>query len=77
MVVVLILGVVKTVPVDKAVPPLATSNHVTVPTLGLALVVTVPVSHLPAGFPVIVGIEFTVATTAVRVEDIHPLNASA
>ena len=77
MVVVLIPGVVKTAPVDKAIPPFGTSNHVTVPTLGLALIVTVPVSHLPAGFPVIVGIEFTVATTAVLVEAIHPLNASA
>ena len=52
----LILGLVKLVPVPKAVPPVAFANQLIVPALDVACHVTVPASHRAAGVvPVIVG----------------------
>ena len=68
-----ILGVVKEAPVPTKVPPVNASYQLIVPALALAPKVNVPVSHLEAGVvPVIVGVEFTVAITAVRGEEVQP-----
>ena len=67
----------KVVPVPSSVPPIAASYHFTVPALGLAVKVTVPVPHLATSLPEIVGTGFTVAVTAVLVLAVQPLNASA
>ncbi len=62
----LIDGVVKLLPVCKDDPPVALLYQLIVPLLALAPKVTVPASHLDKGVvPVIVGVVFTVATTAV------------
>ena len=74
-----ILGVVNDVPVPKDTPPEDAAYQLIVPALAVAPNATVPVPHLESGVvPVIVGIAFTVAITAVRVVDTHvPLIASA
>lgn len=66
MVVVLIDGVVKLVPVPTEVPPDDTVYQLMVPPDAVALKVTVPASQREAGVvDVIVGVIFTVATTGV------------
>ena len=67
-------GVVKLVPVSKEDPPVELLYQFIVPLLALAPKATVPASHLDNGVvPVIVGVVFTVATTAVRDDEVHPL----
>ena len=76
---VLIDGVVKLVPVCKDDPPVELLYQLMVPLLALAPNATVPASHLDNGVvPVIVGVLFTVATTAVLDDEMQPpLVASA
>jgi hypothetical protein len=73
------LAVVKLVPVPIIEPPVAAAYQLIVPAEAVAPNVTVPVPQLlPAVVPVIVGIGFMVATTAVLVPVVHPpLVASA
>lgn len=60
-------------PVPTNVPPVGALYQLIVPALAVALNVKVPASHLLAGVvPVIVGIVFTVATTAVLGASAHP-----
>jgi len=60
--------VVKVVPVAVAEPPVEAVYQFTLPALAVAPNPTVPASHRAAGVvPVIVGVVFTVATTAVLV----------
>jgi hypothetical protein len=67
------LGVVKEVPVPSNVPADNASYQEIVPALAVAPNVKVPVPHLLAGVvPVIVGVVFTVAITAVRGEEVQP-----
>ena len=74
MVVALMDGVVKLVPVCKEDPPVELLYQLTVPLLVLAPKATVPESHLDNGVvPVIVGVVFTVATTAVLDDEVQPL----
>ena len=74
MVVALIDGVVKLVPVCKDEPPVELLYQLIMPPLALAPNATVPASHLDNGVvPVIVGVLFTVATTAVLDDDVQPL----
>jgi hypothetical protein len=78
MVVAEMLGVVKLVAVvDKAVPPVATSYQSTViPPATVAESATVPVPHLEPAVPVgAVGNAFTVAITAVLVNELQPVVA--
>lgn len=64
------LGVVKLVPVAVAAPPVEAVYQFTVPALAVAPNVTVPVPHvLPGVVPVMVGIVFTVITTALLVAE--------
>ena len=65
-------------PVPNVVPAVDASYQVTVPADAVAPNATVPVPHLEFGVvPVIVGTEFTVATTAVLDAVVHePLVAS-
>jgi hypothetical protein len=73
VVVVDMLGVVKLVPVPKLEPPVETAYQLTVPAEAVAPNVTVPVPHLLLGVdPVMVGIEFIVAITAVLAPVVHP-----
>ena len=68
------LGVVYEVPVAKLVPPVEAAYQLIVPALAAAPMVTVPVPHIEFGVvPDIVGIAFTVATTAVLLAVVHPL----
>ena len=62
-------------PVYSDVPPVdAEYQRTTAPVIAVAFKVTVPVSHLAFGVvPVIVGSAFTVAATAVREDEIHPV----
>ena len=70
----LIDGVVKLVPVCKEDPPEELLYQLIVPLLALAPNATVPASHLDNGVvPVTVGVLFTVATTAVLDDEVHPL----
>ena len=70
----LIDGVVKLVPVCKDDPPVELLYQLIVPLLALAPNATVPASHLDNGVvPLIVGEVFTVATTAVLDDEVHPL----
>ena len=70
----LIDGVVKLVPVCKEDPPVELLYQLIVPLLALAPNATVPASHLDNGVvPLIVGEVFTVATTAVLDDEVHPL----
>jgi hypothetical protein len=65
---------VKLVPVPSELPPVAAEYQLIVPSLAVAPRVTVPVPHLELGVvPVIVGIVFTVAVTAVLVAVVQPL----
>jgi hypothetical protein len=65
--------VVKLVPVPNDAPPLAAAYQLIVPAEVVAPSVTVPVPHLDAGaVPVIVGIVFIVAVTAVLDVVVHP-----
>ena len=74
MVVVLIDGVVKLLPVCKDNPPVELLYQLMVPLLALAPNATVPASHLDNGVVlVIVGAEFTVATIAVLDDEVQPL----
>ena len=75
----LIDGVVKLVPVCKDDPPVELLYQLIVPLLALAPKATVPASHLDNGVvPLIVGVVFTVATTAVLDDEMQPpLVASA
>ena len=69
-----ILGVVKLVPLPKLVPPVDAAYQLIVPALAAAPNVTVPLPHTEPGVvPLIVGIAFTVATTAVLLDVVHPL----
>ena len=69
MVVAVKLGVIKVVPVPKTVPPDAAAYQLIVPALVDADSETVPLSQtLPGVVPVIEGVAFTVAITAVRVD---------
>ncbi len=69
-----ILGVVNDVPVPKDAPPEDAAYQLIVPALAVAPNATVPVPHLESGVvPVIVGIAFTVAVTAVLDAVVHPL----
>ena len=75
--VVAITGVAKAVPVPKAVPPVEVLYQLRVPELAVAAKVTLPVSQrLPGVVPVMVGVAFTVAVTAVLGEMQLPLVAS-
>ena len=70
----LIDGVVKLVPVCKDDPPVELLYQFIVPLLALAPKATVPASHLDNGVvPLIVGVVFTVATTAVLDDEVQPL----
>ena len=74
MVVVLIDGVVKLLPVCKDNPPVELLYQLMVPLLALAPNATVPASHLDKGVvPLTVGVLFTVAITAVLDDDVQPL----
>ena len=67
------LGVVKLVPVPNVVPPVEAAYQLIVPALAAAFKVTVPVpQRLLSVTPLIVGISFTVAVTALRVAVVHP-----
>ena len=67
------LGVVNDAPVAKLVPPIAALYQLIVPALAVAAKVTVPVPQRLAGvFAVMLGMAFTVATTAVLVAVVHP-----
>jgi hypothetical protein len=71
------LDVPKLLVVAKAVPPVAAAYQIVLPALEVAERVTLPVPHLLAGVvPVIVGVAFTVAITAVRAEVQLPFEAS-
>ena len=68
------LGVMKLVPVPKLAPPVAAAYQLMVPAEAVAPKVTVPVPQLlPGVVPLIVGIVFMVAVTAVLVPVVHPL----
>ena len=70
----LIDGVVKLVPVCKEDPTVELLYQLIVPLLALAPNATVPASHLDNGVvPLIVGVVFTVATTAVLDDEVQPL----
>ena len=67
-------GVVKLVPVPKLEPPVDAAYQLIVPADAVAPNVTVPVPQtLPGVEPVIVGIVFTVASTAVLDPVVQPL----
>ena len=72
-----ILGVVKLVPVPKAVPPVGLAYQFKVPALAVAEIVNEsPLQILIGVVEVIVGMAFTVAVTKVRAEVQLPLIAS-
>ena len=69
-----ITGVVKLVPVPSETPPVAAAYQLIIPALAVAPRVTLPEPQLlPGVVPVIVGIGFIVAVTAVRVAVVHPV----
>ena len=69
-----IMGVVKLVPVPKLNPPVEASYQLIVPVDVVALSVTVPLPQRLFGVvPVIAGIAFTVAITAVRDPVVQPV----
>ena len=78
MVVALIDGVVKLVPVPRLAPPVSAAYQLIVPALAVAPSVTVPAPHRLAGVvEAMVGIAVTVAITAVLAAVVHePLVAS-
>ena len=64
---------VNDVPVPNDTPPEDAAYQLIVPALAVAPNATVPVPHLESGVvPVIVGIAFTVAVTAVLDAVVHP-----
>ena len=64
----------KLVPVPKDAPPVDAEYQFIIPAEAVAPRVTVPAPHIEAGVvPVIVGIVFTVATTAVLVKVVQLL----
>lgn len=66
-------GVVKLVPVPRELPPPEAAYQLMIPAEAVAPRVTVPVLHLNAGVvPVMVGIAFTVAVTAVLEAVVQP-----
>ena len=70
-------GVVKDVPVAKAVPPVEALNHEMVPAEAVAPRVSVPVPQMAAGVvEVIVGMALMLASTAERAEVQVPLEVS-
>ena len=72
------LGVVNGEPLPIDVPPVEAENHLNVPVLATADKDTVPVpQRSPGVVPVIVGIVFTVAKTAVLPVDTHPLSTAS
>ena len=67
-------GVVKLLPVCKDDPPVELPYQLMVPLLALAPNAIAPASHLVKGVvPLTVGVVFTVATTAVLDDEVHPL----
>ncbi len=67
-------AVVKLVPVCNDDPPVELLYQLIVPLLALAPNATVPASHLDNGVvPVIEGVVFTVANTAVLDDEVHSL----
>ena len=64
----------KLVPVPSELPPVEAAYQLIVPALAVAPKVTVPLPHTELGVvPLIVGIAFTVATTAVLLAVVHPV----
>ena len=64
----------KLVPVPRLAPPDDAAYQLIVPAEAVAPNVTVPVPQLlPGVVPVIVGVGFIVATTAVLAPEVHPL----
>jgi hypothetical protein len=73
-----ILGVVKIVPVPKPGPPVGVVYQLIVPAEAVAPKLTVPGPHLdPVVVLVIVGMGLTVATTAVLVPVVQPLEVAS
>ena len=71
-------GVVKLVPVPRLTPPVAAAYQLIVPALAVAPRVTVPVPQRLAGVvPVIVGIVFIVAVTAVLAAVTQPRSVAS
>ena len=67
-------GVVKLAPFSKDDPPVELLYQLIVPLLALAPKATVPASHLDNGVVLVtVGVLFTLATTAVLDDEVHPL----
>ncbi len=70
-------GVVKEVPVAKAVPPVEAANQEMVPAEAVAPSVTVPVPQMAAGVvEVMVGMALMLASTAERAEVQVPFEVS-
>ena len=70
-------GVTKLLLVDKAVPPVGLAYQIVLPALEVAFKVTEPASQRLAGVvELIVGVVFTVATTAVLAEVQLPIAVS-
>ena len=68
----------KLVPIPRLVPPIGLEYQLIVPEEAVAPRVTVPVPQtLPGVVPVIVGIAFTVATTAVLEAVVQPLSVAS
>ena len=64
----------KLVPAPSELPPVEAAYQLIVPALAAAPKVTVPLPHTELGVvPLIVGIAFTVATTAVLFAVVHPV----
>ena len=72
------LGVVNVTPVANDVPPVNAEYQLIVPALAVAPNATVPVPQRFAGvLAVMVGIAFTVASTAVLVAVVQPLDVAS
>ena len=72
------LGVVNDTPVANDVPPVNAEYQLIVPALAVAPNATVPVPQRFAGvLAVMVGIAFTVASTAVLVAVVQPLDVAS
>jgi hypothetical protein len=70
--------VVNDVPVPNDTPPVDAAYQLIVPALAVAPKATVPVPHLESGVvPVMVGMSFTVAVTAVLDVAGHPLKLAS
>ena len=67
-------GVLKVVPVPSETPPVKAAYQLIVPADAVAPMLRVPVLQRLAGVvPVIAGIAFTVAITAVLEAEVHPV----